>query len=188
MVASARIVQEGQFNLDLRRNNWAPFTAKQVVIARRPGFDWDARIRIAPAVSVFVHDAYVAGEGILDARIIGLWTLEHCRGTPETAQGELMRFLAEAPWYPTALLPTQGVRWDAIDDTSARATLTDGTRSPLPGGADSGAMLRAVACAFHLTLKWPGGCRRVQRRAGAGASSTSSMSSHDEPFPAAGGT
>ncbi len=37
-----------------------------------------------------------------------------------------MRFLAEAAWYPTALLPGQGVRWEALDRRSARATLTDG--------------------------------------------------------------
>jgi hypothetical protein len=37
-----------------------------------------------------------------------------------------MRFFAEAAWYPTALLPSQGVRWEAVDDTAARATLTDG--------------------------------------------------------------
>jgi hypothetical protein len=36
-----------------------------------------------------------------------------------------MRFLAEAAWYPTALLPSQGVRWQAIDERSARATLED---------------------------------------------------------------
>ena len=35
------------------------------------------------------------------------------------AVGELMRFLAEAAWYPTALLPREGVRWVAVDDTSA---------------------------------------------------------------------
>lgn len=28
--------------------------------------------------------------------------------------------------YPTALLPSQGVTWSAVDETSARATLTDG--------------------------------------------------------------
>jgi hypothetical protein len=38
----------------------------------------------------------------------------------------LMRFFAEAVWYPTALLPSQGVVWDAIDAASAKATLTDG--------------------------------------------------------------
>jgi len=38
----------------------------------------------------------------------------------------LLRFFAESAWYPTALLPSQGVAWEAIDDTQARATLTDG--------------------------------------------------------------
>jgi hypothetical protein len=45
------------------------------------------------------------------------------------AQGELMRFFAEAAWYPTALLPSQGVRWDAVDERTARATLVDGAIS-----------------------------------------------------------
>jgi hypothetical protein len=37
-----------------------------------------------------------------------------------------MRFFAEAAWYPTALLPSQGVTWSARDDTSATATLREG--------------------------------------------------------------
>ena len=45
------------------------------------------------------------------------------------AQGELMRFFAEAAWYPTALLPSQGVRWEPVDDRSARAILVDGSLS-----------------------------------------------------------
>ena len=28
--------------------------------------------------------------------------------------------------YPTALLPSQGVRWEAVDDRSANATIVDG--------------------------------------------------------------
>lgn len=44
----------------------------------------------------------------------------------EIAQGELMRYFAEAVWYPTALLPSQGVQWEAVDEQSARATLADG--------------------------------------------------------------
>ena len=46
--------------------------------------------------------------------------------TPEAAQGELMRFFAEAVWYPTALLPSQGVCWEAVDNTLAKATIRDG--------------------------------------------------------------
>lgn len=37
-----------------------------------------------------------------------------------------MRFLAEAVWYPTALLPSQGVQWQALDADSALAILADG--------------------------------------------------------------
>jgi hypothetical protein len=81
---------------------------------------------MAPGLAVRVHDAYVAGEGILHAALFGVITLTRLRDTTETAAGELMRFLAEAAWYPTVLLPGQGVRWQAVDDRSARATLTDG--------------------------------------------------------------
>ena len=48
------------------------------------------------------------------------------RGAGEIAQGELMRFLAEAAWYPTALLPGPAISWTALGDRSARATLVDG--------------------------------------------------------------
>jgi len=75
---------------------------------------------------VHVHDAYVAGEGILHAAVLGLVSMANQRGTGDLAKGELMRFFAEAVWYPTALLPSQGVLWNAVDDHSARATLKDG--------------------------------------------------------------
>jgi hypothetical protein len=56
---------------------------------------------------VRVHDAYVTGEGILHASLLGLFSLVDMRGGGNLAEGELMRFFAEAAWYPTALLPTQ---------------------------------------------------------------------------------
>jgi hypothetical protein len=46
------------------------------------------------------------------------------------AAASLQRYLAEAPWAPTVLLPGgNGVRWSPIDDSSARATLIDGRTS-----------------------------------------------------------
>ncbi|KAM3093842.1 DUF6920 family protein [Phormidesmis sp. 146-12] len=126
IVAAVKLSQQGQFNMSETENKWSSFTATQLVMTQRLGFDWDARIQIAPGLSAFVHDAYLLGEGSLHASLLGLVTVADVRGTPEGDQGELLRFFAEATWYPTALLPSQGVRWEAIDDTSARATLTDG--------------------------------------------------------------
>jgi hypothetical protein len=56
------------------------------------------------------------------------------------ARGEFMRYFAEAAWYPTALLPSQGVQWTAVDDVSANATIVDGpiTLTLLFGFNDAG--------------------------------------------------
>jgi hypothetical protein len=124
MLAAATLDHAGTFNMSERGERWLEFTSNQRVVLVRPGFDWDACIRLLPGLSFRVHDSYVAGEGILNARLLGL-PLVNLRGTPELARGELMRFLAEAAWYPTALLPSQGVQWTAVDDRRAQATLAD---------------------------------------------------------------
>jgi len=59
-----------------------------------------------------------------------------------------MRFLAETAWYPTALLPGQGVRWEPVDEHSARATLTDGaTTVTLLFRFDPAGLVRSVQAA-----------------------------------------
>jgi hypothetical protein len=85
-----------------------PFSATQRVVIRRPGFVWDARIRSGPGIWIHVRDALVQGEGVLQAALFGAIPVADLRGSSELTQGELMRFLAEAAWYPTALLPGQG--------------------------------------------------------------------------------
>ena len=129
VLAGVRMRHHGTINMGRKSGQWKAFSSDQKVVARRPGFDWDARISVLPGLIVRVHDAYVAGEGRLHAALLGLITVADMRGTDEIAQGELMRFLAEAAWYPTALLPTQGVQWEAVDARSARATLADGSTS-----------------------------------------------------------
>jgi hypothetical protein len=126
MVVGVHVRHTGTFNMGETSAQWKPFTSDQNVIARRPGFDWDGRVAMMPGLPVRVHDAYVAGEGILHASLLGLFPVVDMRGTGDVAEGELMRFFAEAAWHPTALLPSQGVRWEAVDDSSAYATLTEG--------------------------------------------------------------
>jgi hypothetical protein len=131
MVASARMAHRGSFNLAADGpDQWKPFRSRQVVSMRRPGFVWDGEVDMVIGVSAHVHDAYVGGEGILVPAVMGLFKLTEMRGSaPEiggVAHGEFLRWLAESAWYPTVLLPSQGVRWDAVDDQAARATVSDG--------------------------------------------------------------
>lgn len=126
IIAGATIDIAGTFNMSATGEQWKPFTSRQRVVTRRPGFLWDARISMFPGLIVRVVDTYIAGNGLLHAAILGLFTMADLSGGGEIARGEFMRFFAEAAWYPTALLPSQGVRWDALDDRSANATIADG--------------------------------------------------------------
>jgi hypothetical protein len=126
MLAGARLQHSGTFNMGESTDRWKRFTSHQQVVTQRPGFDWDGRIVMLPGVLVRVHDAYVVGEGILHASLLGLFSVADLHDTKDIAAGELMRFFAEAAWYPTALLPSQGVRWEMVDERSARGTLTEG--------------------------------------------------------------
>ena len=125
VIAAAQLSHQGSFNMSESAPKWNPFTSTQRVITRRPAFEWDGRIRLAPGLAVLVRDSYFDGKGTLHAKLLGLFTVADLRDTPEVAQGELLRFLAEAVWYPTALLPSQGIRWEEIDDESARAFIED---------------------------------------------------------------
>jgi len=123
-VRRARFRQQGQFLMKPETNSWAPFEARHEAVTQPSGFVWDARMRMAPGLSVRVRDGFVAGRGQMLASLLGLFPLVHVEGTPEIAAGALHRYLAEAAWLPTALLPSAGVAWSPLDETSARATLS----------------------------------------------------------------
>lgn len=126
IIGAASIEMAGKINMSATAEQWKPFTSHQRVITRRPGFLWDAQVDMFPGAPARVVDSYVAGQGQLIAKLLGLVTVADAHGGGELARGEFMRFFAEAAWYPTALLPSQGVRWQAADDASANATIVDG--------------------------------------------------------------
>ena len=122
-VRTARIGHAGEFNLD---GKWIPFQSEQNFSAHPPGFVWDASMRMNPIVTVRVRDAYRKGRASMTAKVFGLVTMVDAgREDEKLAAGALMRYLAESPWHPTALLPREGLAWSPVDDDRARATLSD---------------------------------------------------------------
>ena len=130
IIAAATIEMIGTINMSASAEQWKPFTSHQRVVTTvagaQPGFLWDAQVDMFPGVPACVVDSYVAGQGHLIAKLLGLFTVADAHGGGELARGEFMRYFAESPWYPTALLPSQGVRWQAVDDGSSNASLVEG--------------------------------------------------------------
>jgi hypothetical protein len=124
-VRAARIAHRGEFLTSQENDGWSPFTSTQHYSVQPPGFVWDASIRMSSLVTMRVLDSYLEGKGAMEARAAALVPVMNQRDKAELNEGALMRYLAEAVWFPTALLPEYGVVWTAIDDSRARAALED---------------------------------------------------------------
>lgn len=125
MIRSVRIIWIAEFRARRTDDGWRPLEATQYFLAQPPGFVWDASIRMAPWMKVRVRDGYIAGQGAMQAKLLSLVPVVDERDKAELNAGALQRYLAEAVWFPTALLPSEGVKWSAIDNSRALATLTD---------------------------------------------------------------
>lgn len=124
VVRNACLRQIGEFAM--RAGSWSPFNALEYFSVEPPGFLWEARIRMAPMISFFVHDGYFAGEGAMYGAPSALIPVLNQRATSIMASGELLRYLAEAVFLPTALLPRDGILWKPLYENTACVTLTDG--------------------------------------------------------------
>ncbi len=122
LVRAVRIQQQGEFWM---KDKWIPFTAQQYFSATPPGMVWDAEMRMNALLNVRVRDAYVAGQGSMQAKLLALVPVVNESNCAELNAGALQRYLAEAVWLPTALLPGSNLQWSAIDEHRALATLTD---------------------------------------------------------------
>ena len=163
-VGRVRLAQRGTFLVKPEADGWAPFTAVEDFRVAPAGFVWDARIRVGPGITVRVRDSFVDGKGSMLGAALGLFTVVRMENTPDMATAALLRYLGEACWFPTALLPSAGVVWTAVDDSTARATLSVGgatAKLDFHFGADSlirrvtGMRPRAVGGTSVLT-PWEG--------------------------------
>jgi hypothetical protein len=177
IVTGVTVRHTGSFNVTAfgNREVWVPFTSEQHVMTNRPGFVWNARMTLLPGFAIRVHDAYAAGVGTLHPAVLGLFSLTNQRGTGDIARGELMRYMMEAAWYPTALLPSQGTTWSAVDEVSADATMVDGDISmTMRFTFGAGSLIESVRADARgalvggkvVQLPWGGHLSNYQERAG----------------------
>jgi hypothetical protein len=125
IIKTARIRQTGKLRTSTAASRWSSFSASQIVVPVSPGFVWNAKVVMPLATHVRVVDSYNAGVGSGRVTLLSAFAVASESGVPELNSGALHRYLAEAVWYPTALLPLSGVTWTPIDDQAALATLTD---------------------------------------------------------------
>ncbi len=132
LISIATLQQSGLLRTSTTTDAWSEFTARHVVAPPVTGFFWNAKVATPFATHVRVVDSYIAGVGGGEVTLLSALTVAAGAGEPELNSGALHRYLAEAVWYPTALLPQSGVQWSPVNDHVAIATVTDrGTKVSL---------------------------------------------------------
>jgi len=121
---AVRLTQEAEMRLGPDKP-WAAITAEQVIGLGQPGFVWTARQGRGPIPKIVVVDAYAGGRGRLRAALLGAVTVADASG-PEMDRAEAMRYLAELPWAPDAVLGNPDIRWRDGPDGSIEAGLAVG--------------------------------------------------------------
>ncbi len=125
IIRLARVQQTGVLEINPQAEKWTPFTATHMAAVNPAGFIWDAKINITPGFHVRVRDSFVNGVGGGKVSLLSAIPMGGERDFPEINSGALYRYLAESVWYPTALLPQSGVRWQAVDEHRAVAHLAE---------------------------------------------------------------
>lgn len=85
------------------------FDAVSEFDVRAVGFSWCARFPIAPLLAMRVHDGYADGTGWMRASIFGVPFMR--KAGPSIAAAAAMRYLAELPWVPHAMMANPALAW-----------------------------------------------------------------------------
>ena len=101
--------QLGELKLSPKSKNWSTFEATQIISQNSVSFLWDAKINVVPLFHVRVMDSLVDGNGEGNVFLMSAISIGSDKDKPELNSGALYRYLAEAVWHPTALLPQSGV-------------------------------------------------------------------------------
>ena len=121
-VRAIRLKQKGLMRSAPGRDKWFSIQAEQYFDVDPPGFIWKANMKMMPLVAIDARDKYVNGKGEMKVTAFSVIPVANSNGTA-VDQSALQRYLAEICWFPSAALSTY-IQWQAIDETSAKATLT----------------------------------------------------------------
>lgn len=118
-----RLKQVGEFRMK-ENQGWMPFKAEQYFTTEDPAFIWRVKFTMAPFIWIEGRDMYYQGKGNMLIKVLSTITVADAVGS-EMDISSLIRFLSEAPWFPTALLPSDYLEWIEIDSNSAQAVIKD---------------------------------------------------------------
>jgi hypothetical protein len=125
-INTVRLKQKGTLR-QTTEDSWKSITAVEYFSVSSPSFVWMGQMTVGPFSIIAARDSYLEKHGRMFIKMLGVKTIGDVEGE-EMDYSSLVRYLNEMMWFPTAFV-NDNIRWDAIDNNSARVTITDDTKS-----------------------------------------------------------
>ena len=118
LATSVRLTMQGEIRL-APEQAWMPLQAEEILSTK--GFLWKA-IAGRGLMRMRGADYYTQGQGRMRFLLWGLIPMVNAH-SPDLIRSAKGRWVGEFFWLPSALLPDQGVSWQAIDHNTIQSSL-----------------------------------------------------------------
>ena len=112
-ISSIRIKQTGKIKTT-EDSRWDNLAATQVISLNPPGLVWSGKVDYAPLTPLTIMTSLLGGKGATHSKLWGLISLFENKSY-SMGKYLLLRWLAEAVWYPEVLLKGKGVKWEQAE-------------------------------------------------------------------------
>lgn len=125
-VYTVRLEQKGNLR-QTPEDSWKSITAVEYFSVNPPAFVWKGQMAVGPFSIISARDSYMNNNGHMFIKMLGIKTIGDVQGE-EMDYSSLVRYLNEMMWFPAAFL-NDNIQWEAINDNSARVTITNNNKS-----------------------------------------------------------
>jgi hypothetical protein len=103
---------------------WFPIKGKYYYLAYEPAFLWKGVIKPFPILSISARDYYFRGKGEMKIKLNRIIPIGKTTGL-EMNEASLMRYVSEAPLFPSVFLTSDLITWEKRDSSTVKIMIED---------------------------------------------------------------
>lgn len=121
LIKTVWLRHEGFFRTGLDKK-WEKIKGEQYFSGSQPGFVWKGTTGLFTAI-----DSYIKGKGNLSVWLLSVIRIVNKHGK-DMDDAEIIRWIAESALVPSNLLPSERLKWEAVDATTANLKFIAGEK------------------------------------------------------------
>ncbi|MFZ1289796.1 MAG: DUF6544 family protein [Melioribacteraceae bacterium] len=119
--------QSGEIKTE-EKSNWLKIKSTEYFTSQKPNLLWDAEIGNSKFFWIEIVDSYLKRKGNTLIKINSSVTIGDSWGI-EIDKSNLFKYLSEAVYFPTTLLPSKYLKWNILDSNIAEIKFTNNKTS-----------------------------------------------------------